>query len=53
MLDYEAAKEASTKSKNTERVSYQKYSAENGFKLGKHSGTGTGSTLKKWYGMVW
>lgn len=48
MLDYEAAKKASTKSKNTERVSYQKYSAENGFKIGKHSAEyGTGSTLKK------
>ena len=48
MLDYEAAKEASTKSKNTKRGSYQKYSAEERFDSGKHSAEyGTASILKK------
>ena len=52
MLDYEAPKEASTKSKNRKRGSYQKYSAEERLNIGKHSVEyGTASTLKKFRSM--
>ena len=52
MPDYELAKEEGTRFKNTKRGSYQKYSVEEWFNIGKHSAEyDTASILKKFKSM--